>query len=92
MRARMCINCMLPSLVDDQQTVYRRVRQCRMTFRTRFGLRKLFNAIAVMQQVEQGKIDLDSPIQSYGPQFNLVNPFEGSRRLRYASFFAIVPA
>ena len=39
---------------------------------------KLFNAIAVMQQVEQGKIDLDARVQSYGPQFNLVNPFEGN--------------
>ena len=68
------------ALVDDQQTVYRAgFGNAAPDSIFRAGsVSKLFNAIAVMQQVEQGKIDLDSPIQSYGPQFNLVNPFEGS--------------
>ena len=40
------------------------------------SISKLFNAVAIMQQVEKGRIDLDAPIQKYGPQFDLVVPFE----------------
>ncbi len=39
------------------------------------SISKLFNAIAVMQQVEQGKLDLDAPIQKALPDFSIVNPF-----------------
>ncbi len=31
-----------------------------------------------MQMVERGKLDLDAPIESYGPQFKIVVPFENA--------------
>jgi len=36
---------------------------------------KLFTDIAIMQLVEQGKIDLDAPINTYLPDFKPKNPF-----------------
>ncbi|MCC9602609.1 serine hydrolase [Stieleria sp. JC731] len=36
---------------------------------------KLFTDIAVFQLVEQGKIDLDVPVQRYLPEFNPTNPY-----------------
>ena len=36
---------------------------------------KLFTDIAVMQLVEEGKIDLDAPVQQYLPDFKPKNPF-----------------
>lgn len=36
---------------------------------------KLFTDIAVMQLVEQGKLDLDSPVETYLPDFKPRNPF-----------------
>ncbi len=68
------------ALVDDQQTVYA----------TGFGtakkdsifrcgsISKLFNAVAVMQLVEAGQLDLDAPVQRYVPTFSIVNPFPGA--------------
>ena len=69
---------MAVALVDDQQIVYSagfgnvQARQ----HLSRGSISKLFNAVAVMQLVEQGKLDLDAPIESYGPQFKIVVPFE----------------
>lgn len=40
------------------------------------SISKLFNAIAAMQLVEQGKFDLDAPIEKALPEFHIVNPFE----------------
>ncbi len=39
------------------------------------SLSKLFTAMAVMQLVEQGKLDLDAPVQTYLPDFAPANPF-----------------
>src|SRR5690606_13483285 len=39
------------------------------------SISKLFNAVGAMQLVEQGKLDLDSPIQKALPEFSIVNPF-----------------
>lgn len=39
---------------------------------------KLFNAIAVMQQVEAGKLDLDAPVERYVPGLVPINTFAGS--------------
>ena len=36
---------------------------------------KLFTDIAVMQLVEQGKLDLDTPVETYLPDFKPRNPF-----------------
>ena len=35
---------------------------------------KMFTALAVMQLVEQGKIELDAPVQKYLPEFQLARP------------------
>ncbi|MEZ4701433.1 MAG: serine hydrolase [Rhodothermales bacterium] len=39
------------------------------------SLSKLFTAMAVMQLVEQGRLDLDAPITRYLPDFQPANPF-----------------
>jgi CubicO group peptidase (beta-lactamase class C family)/D-alanyl-D-alanine dipeptidase len=39
------------------------------------SLSKLFTAMAVMQLVEQGRLDLDAPIETYIPEFKPSNPF-----------------
>jgi CubicO group peptidase (beta-lactamase class C family)/D-alanyl-D-alanine dipeptidase len=36
---------------------------------------KLFTDIAIMQLVEQGKVDLDAPVSQYVPDFHPKNPF-----------------
>jgi CubicO group peptidase (beta-lactamase class C family) len=38
------------------------------------SLSKSFTALAVMQLVEQGRIDLDAPVQTYLPDFSTANP------------------
>ncbi len=43
---------------------------------------KLFTALAVMQHVEQGDLDLDAPITTYLPDFQPDNPFETPITLR----------
>ncbi|MBA9084365.1 CubicO group peptidase (beta-lactamase class C family) [Fontibacillus solani] len=35
---------------------------------------KSFTALSIMQLVEQGKIDLDAPVQQYLPNFKLADP------------------
>jgi CubicO group peptidase (beta-lactamase class C family) len=68
------------ALVDDQQVVHLAgLGDARPDSIFRAGsISKLFNAVAVMQLVEQGKLDLDAPIQQYGDQFSLVIPAENS--------------
>lgn len=41
------------------------------------SISKLFNAVAVMQQVEQGTLDLDAPVTRYLPNFQITNPHPG---------------
>lgn len=43
---------------------------------------KLFTALAVMQQVEQGKLDLDAPVSRYLPAFAPRNPWHSPVSLR----------
>lgn len=40
------------------------------------SISKLFTDVAVMQLVEQGKIDLDASVQTYLPDFDPENPFD----------------
>jgi CubicO group peptidase (beta-lactamase class C family)/D-alanyl-D-alanine dipeptidase len=73
------------ALVDDQQIVWAKgfgfadpVKKVPATAETvhRVGsVSKLFTDIAVMQLVEQGRIDLDAPITRYLPSFLPRNPF-----------------
>jgi CubicO group peptidase (beta-lactamase class C family) len=71
---------MAVALVDDQKIIYAagfgNVKRDSI-FRAG-SISKLFNATAVMQLVEQGKLDLDAPIKAYGPQFQMVVPFENA--------------
>lgn len=46
------------------------------------SLSKLFTAMAVMQLVEQGELDLDAPITDYLPDFNPTNPYDTPITLR----------
>jgi CubicO group peptidase (beta-lactamase class C family)/D-alanyl-D-alanine dipeptidase len=43
---------------------------------------KLFTDIGVMQLVEQGRVDLDAPVQRYLPEFTPSNPFDEAISLR----------
>lgn len=67
------------ALVDDQQTVYADgfgVAKRDGVFRCG-SISKLFNAVAVMQLVEAGKLDLDTPLEQLAPGLGPVNPFPG---------------
>lgn len=66
------------ALVDDQHVVHLAgLGDAKPDSIFRAGsISKLFNALAVMQLVEQGRLDLDAPIQRYGEQFSLVIPAE----------------
>jgi CubicO group peptidase (beta-lactamase class C family) len=43
------------------------------------SISKLFNAVAAMQLVEQGKLDLDAPIDRALPEFHIVVPFPDAK-------------
>jgi CubicO group peptidase (beta-lactamase class C family)/D-alanyl-D-alanine dipeptidase len=71
--------------VDDQQIVWAQgfgfadpAAKIPATAQTVYrvgSVSKLFTDIAIMQQVERGKLDLDAPITKYLPEFQPVNPF-----------------
>jgi CubicO group peptidase (beta-lactamase class C family) len=65
------------ALVDDQQTIYAAgFGEAKRDSVFRCGsISKLFNAVAVMQLVEAGKLDLDAPLDRYGPGLLPVIPF-----------------
>jgi CubicO group peptidase (beta-lactamase class C family) len=53
-----------------------------VTPQTRFfiaSVSKSFTALAVMQLVEAGKVDLDAPVQKYLPEFTLADPNVAAR-------------
>lgn len=53
-----------------------------VTAQTQFfiaSVSKAFTALAVMQQVEAGRIDLDAPVQRYLPEFTLADPAAASQ-------------
>ncbi len=43
------------------------------------SISKLFNAVSVVQLVEQDKLNLDAPIQAALPEFSIVSPFSDSQ-------------
>ena len=73
------------ALVDDQRVVFsagfgladvKKKAPARGDTIYRVGsISKLFNAIAVMQQVEAGKLDLDAPVQMFAPDFAIQSRF-----------------
>ena len=73
------------ALVDDQTIIWAQgfgfanpaakvVATADMVYRVG-SVSKLFTDLAVMQLVEQGKLDLDAPITRYLPDFKPANPF-----------------
>ncbi|HTH36768.1 MAG TPA: serine hydrolase, partial [Pyrinomonadaceae bacterium] len=80
------------ALVDDQQIVWSKsfgfadpVKKIPASAETVYrvgSVSKLFTDIAVMQLVEQGKLDLDAPVTSYLPEFKPSNPFGKAITLR----------
>jgi CubicO group peptidase (beta-lactamase class C family)/D-alanyl-D-alanine dipeptidase len=80
------------ALVDDQKIVWSQgfgfadpedsVRATAKTIYRVGSVSKLFTDIAVMQLVEQGKLDLDAPVSRYVPTFHPDNPFGGEITLR----------
>jgi CubicO group peptidase (beta-lactamase class C family) len=41
---------------------------------------KMFTAVSVLQQVEQGRIDLDRPVSDYLPEFSILHRFGASQK------------
>ena len=80
------------ALVDDQRIVWARgfgfadpKRQVPATADTVYrvgSVSKLFTDLAVMQLVEQGRLDLDAPVSRYLPEFAPRNPFNVPITLR----------
>lgn len=78
-RARLSIPGISVAIVKDNQIVFRRgygladlENQVPATARTVFriaSVTKSITAVAAMQLVEKGKLDLDAPIQKYAPSF-----------------------
>jgi CubicO group peptidase (beta-lactamase class C family) len=76
------------ALVDEQRTVYargfgladkaRRVPATPQTIYRAGSISKLLTAMAVMQLVEQGKLDLDKPVTAFDPGFRIVVPLEAA--------------
>ncbi len=81
------------ALVDDQSIVWaagfgfvdtkKKVPATAQTVYRVGSVSKLFTDIAVMQLVEQGKLDLDAPITKYLPDFQPKNPFQKPITLRH---------
>ncbi len=81
------------ALVDDQQIVWARgfgfadaagtVPATADTVYRVGSVSKLFTDLAVMQLVEQGRLDLDAPVSRILPEFTPVNPFKVPITLRH---------
>ncbi len=81
------------ALVDDQETVWAAgfgfarprdsVPATAATVHRVGSVSKLFTAVALMQLVEEGRVQLDSPATRYLPDFMPRNPFGGPITLRH---------
>jgi CubicO group peptidase (beta-lactamase class C family) len=75
--------------IDDQQIIYckgfgladpkRNVPARPDTVYRAGSISKLFTAVAAMQLVEQGKLDIDRAVTDYAPQFHIVVPFDDAQ-------------
>lgn len=80
------------ALVEDEHVVWsagfgfqdgaRKVPATAQTVYRVGSVSKLFTDIAIMQLVEQGKLDLDAPVQEYLPGFHPNNPYDTAITLR----------
>jgi CubicO group peptidase (beta-lactamase class C family) len=74
------------ALVDDQQMVWaegfgwadekQRIKATPETVYRAGSITKLFTATAAMQLAEQGKLDIDQPLEKYLPRFSIKRHFE----------------
>lgn len=79
------------ALVNDQEVIYsqgfgwaKKSKQEKVNPNTVFciaSVSKLFTGMAIMQLVEQGKVDLDQPISTYLSDFNVKSRFSGSSQI-----------
>jgi CubicO group peptidase (beta-lactamase class C family)/D-alanyl-D-alanine dipeptidase len=91
-RAQKGIPAISIAIVDGQQTVWSRgfgfadsaadVQATASTVYRVGSVSKLFTDIGIMRLVEQGKLNLDVPVQRYLPDFKPTNPFGGEITLR----------
>jgi CubicO group peptidase (beta-lactamase class C family)/D-alanyl-D-alanine dipeptidase len=92
------LNAWLPQRLAAQQNpgfVIALTRRDTTIYRQAFGnwktensiraasLTKMFTAIAVMQLVDDGRLDLDSPVSRYLPELRPGNPFPGEPTIRH---------
>ena len=73
------------ALIDDQRVVHvegfgladekKGIQAAGDTVYRAGSISKLFNALAVMQLVERGRLDLDAPVTGYARDFSIVVPF-----------------
>lgn len=80
------------SLVDDDEVIWAKgfghqdgAQKVPATADTVYrvgSISKLFTDITVMQLIEEGKLDLDVPIQTYLPDFQPYNPYDTELTLR----------
>src|SRR5216683_2352470 len=80
------------ALVDDQQIVWaqgfgfadadRKIPATAGTIYRAGSVSKLFTDIGIMQLVERGELDLDTPVTRYLPDFHPKNPFGKAITLR----------
>ncbi len=80
------------ALVDDQEVVWAKgygladpARKAPATAETVYragSVSKLFTALAVMQLVEQGRLDLDAPVTKYLPDFKPISKYDKPITLR----------
>jgi serine beta-lactamase-like protein LACTB len=86
------LNAISIALVNQQETVWakgfghqdadkKQVATAQTVYRVG-SVSKLFTDMAIMQEVEKGKINLDAPIQTYLPDFQPNNPFGKAITLR----------
>lgn len=75
------------ALIDDQRVVFaegfgfadkkRKIPSAANTVYRCGSISKLFTATATMQLAEQGRLDIDKPVQTYLPSFSIIDPFPG---------------
>lgn len=74
------------ALVDGQDTVWKQsfgyadvnkeIKATEKTIYNMGSISKLFTGMAIMQLVEEGKIDLDAPLSTYLPEFSIKSRFD----------------
>ncbi|NOY73856.1 MAG: beta-lactamase family protein [Gammaproteobacteria bacterium] len=77
------------ALIDDQKIIWsagfgyadekKKIKATSDTIYRVGSITKLFTATAIMQLAEQGKLDIDQPLQHYLPQFSIKSRFKDSK-------------